>query len=88
MIEAANKQIKYHFLYHKEIANIEQLENHLQQVIKDYNKRPHDLLKGLMPTEVLNGKFPAQVSFANKIVNAKVVRLKENSKSKCCSYSF
>jgi hypothetical protein len=26
MIEAANKQIKYHFLYHKEIANFEQLE--------------------------------------------------------------
>ena len=23
MIEAANKQIKYHFLYHKEIANFE-----------------------------------------------------------------
>jgi hypothetical protein len=29
MNEAANKQIKYHFLYHKEIANFDQLENHL-----------------------------------------------------------
>jgi hypothetical protein len=29
MIEAANKQIRYHFLYHKEIANFDQLENHL-----------------------------------------------------------
>jgi hypothetical protein len=88
MIEAANKQIKNYFLYHKEIANIEQLENHLQQAIKDCNNRPHDVLKGLTPTEVLNGKLPVQVSFANKIANAKIARLKENTKSKCCSYSF
>jgi hypothetical protein len=64
------------------------LKNHLQQAIKDCNNRPHDVLKGLTPTEVLNGKLPVQVSFANKIANAKIARLKENTKSKCCSYSL
>jgi len=88
MIEAANKQIKYHFLYHKEIANFEQLKDHLHHAINDYNNRPHDVLKGLTPIEVLNGKLPANVSFANQIAKAKVERLKENKACKCCSYSF
>ena len=88
MIEAANKQIKYHFLYHKEIANFEQLKDHLHHAINDYNNRPHDVLKGLTPIEVLNGKLPANVSFANQIAKAKVERLKENKACNCCSYNF
>jgi putative transposase len=35
MIEAANKHVKYHFLYHKEIAKFEQLKNCLPLSIKD-----------------------------------------------------
>jgi hypothetical protein len=88
MIEAANKQIKYHFLYHKEIANFEQLVSHLHQAVEDYRNRPHDVLKGLTPNEVLKGELPANVCFANQIVKARMVRLKENKSSKCCNYIF
>ena len=67
MIEAANKQIKYHFLYHKEILNFEQLENYLHTSVAAYNNRPHDAINGLTPIEVLNGKLPSHVIFASQI---------------------
>jgi putative transposase len=62
MIEAANKQIKYHFLYHKEILNFEQLENYLLIAVADYNNRPNDAINALTPIEMLNGKLPSHVS--------------------------
>ena len=88
MIEAANKQIKYHFLYHKEIANFEQLVRHLHQAVEDYRNRPHDILKRLTPNEVLKGELPANVCNANQIGKARMVRLKENKSSKCCNYIY
>ena len=88
MIEAANKQIKYGFLYHKEITDFSQLEKYLPLAINDHNNMPHDALHGLTPDEVLNGKLPAKVSFANQIAKAKAARLTENKTNKCCSYSF
>ncbi|GAC1592056.1 MAG: hypothetical protein NVS3B8_05740 [Chitinophagaceae bacterium] len=88
MIEAANKQIKYHFLYHKEIANFEQLQKYLHQAVEDYNNRPHDVLNGLTPSEVLNGRLPVEVNFSKEIAVAKAARLVENLKMKCCNTSF
>lgn len=49
MIEALNKQIKYRFLYHHQIANHEALRRHLQQAVDDYNNRPQAVLIGLTP---------------------------------------
>ena len=88
MIEAANKQIKYHFLYHKEIDNLEQLEVYLPLAIKDYNHRPHDSLNGLSPLETINGKLPTQVSYTTHIAKARLERMNENRIRKCCSFSF
>ena len=56
MIEAANKNLKYRFLYHKQIPNFNSLCQYVAQAIEDYNYRPHDVLNGLTPIEVLNGR--------------------------------
>ena len=55
MIEAANKQIKYRFLYHKHIPDFQALVHYVEEAVRDYNNRPHDILHGLTPFEVLHG---------------------------------
>lgn len=49
MIEAANKNLKYRFLYHKNIADFKSLCNYVKQAVEDYNNRPHDVLNGSHP---------------------------------------
>lgn len=56
MIEAAYKNLKYHFLYHKIIPDMESLQQYVIQAIDDYNYRPNAVLNGLTPAEVLSGK--------------------------------
>ena len=46
MIEAANKQLKYRFLYHKQIQNYEALQKYVKEAIEDFNNRPHRVLNG------------------------------------------
>ncbi len=53
MIEAANKQLKYRFLYHHKISDFSKLEDYLKKAIHDFNNRPHGVLDGLTPIEVL-----------------------------------
>jgi hypothetical protein len=88
MIEAANKNLKYRFLYHKHIADFNSLCNYLPQAIDDYNNRPHDVLSGLTPLEVLNGKTIDKISCSRQMQTAKAIRITENKQQRCCSYSF
>lgn len=88
MIEAANKQIKYRFLYYQTICTFEELKIYMQLAVEDYNNRPYDALNGLTPTEVLNGKLPMNVSYYEKTIIATQNRLLQNKLAKCCSYSF
>jgi putative transposase len=41
MIEAANKKLKYNFLYHHHISNHEELIKYVERSVDDYNNRPH-----------------------------------------------
>lgn len=88
MIEAANKNLKYRFLYHKNIADFNSLCQYLPQAIEDYNTRPHDVLSGLTPLEVLNGSKINKELHHREIIKAKTIRIAENKQEKCCSYSF
>jgi putative transposase len=88
MIESANKQLKYRFLYHHHIADYDALVKYVEQSIKDYNNRPHHVLNGLTPLEVLQGKIPNPHAYSNQIQQAKTNRLTENKKIKCCYHSF
>ena len=88
MIEAANKQIKYRFLYHQTIHSFEELENYVKLAVEDFNMRPYNALNGLTPTEVLNGKLPVNVSYYKQTKAATQQRILENKKTTCCSFSF
>lgn len=88
MIEAANKNLKYHFLYHKHIADFNSLCQWLPEAISDFNNRPHHVLNGLTPLEVLNGKIPDKNAAIAQRQAAKIERIEKNKQQKCCSYSF
>lgn len=88
MIEAANKHLKYHFLYHKHIADFNSLCQWLPEAISDFNNRPHDVLGGLTPLEVLNGKTTDKNAAIVQRQTAKIERITQNKQQKCCNYSF
>ncbi|HEX7458398.1 MAG TPA: integrase core domain-containing protein, partial [Ginsengibacter sp.] len=88
MIEAANKQLKYRFLYHHKISDFSKLEDYLKKAIHDFNNRPHGVLNGLTPIEVLEGKTFNQESLNNLVSLAKQIRIKENQQMNCCGGSF
>jgi putative transposase len=88
MIEAANKQLKYRFLYHHHIADYDALVKYVAQEVQDYNNRPHHALFGLTPLEVLNSQIPDKHPYTQQIQLAKTTRLTKNKRTKCCYYSF
>ena len=88
MIEAANKKLKYNFLYHHHIINHEELVKYVEQSVTDYNNRPHHVLHGLTPIEVLHGQMPTHDRYAVQIQQSKANRLAENKKIKCCYHIF
>ncbi len=88
MIEAANKNIKYHFLYHKEIPDFNSLCVYVAKGVKDYNNRPHDVLNGLTPLEVLNGKQLDKNDKHKEMAKAKATRIQANKSEMCCFWSF
>ena len=88
MIEAANKNLKYRFLYHKNIPDFTSLCKYLPQAIEDFNNRPHHVLSGLTPLEALNGKTIDKNYNSKQMQLAKAQRITENKQQKCCGYSF
>jgi hypothetical protein len=81
MIEAANKQLKYRFLYHHHIADYDALVKYVEQSVNDYNNRPHHVLHGLKPLEVLQGKIPSPHTYSKQSQQSKATRFIENKKS-------
>jgi putative transposase len=85
MIEAANKQLKYRFLYHQKIEDYSQLKQYVDKAVEDFNSRPHHVLQGLSPMEVLKGKRYDDTAEKKRMAIAKQNRISENQKLKCCS---
>jgi putative transposase len=88
MIEAANKQLKYRFLYHQKINDFSQLKDYLSKAILDFNHRPHGVLNGLSPMEVIQGKTYNKENQNNLLSLSAQRRISENQQLKCCMGSF
>lgn len=88
MIEAAHKNLKYRFLYHKVIPDFKTLCLYLPEAIDDYNNRPHAVLEGLTPLEVLAGKTVDAEMVTRDRQMARTARIKTNQQQKCCGSSF
>lgn len=88
MIEAAHKNLKYHFLYHKIIPNLESLCKFVPEAIDDFNNRPNAVLNGLTPLEMLNGIVFDKNYHLQQMQRAKAVRISRNKEQKCCEFSF
>ncbi|MBK9635361.1 MAG: transposase [Bacteroidetes bacterium] len=84
MIENANKQLKYCFLYHQKIEDFEHLLPFVQKAIEDFNNRPHGVLNGFTPMEVLNGQLPLKIDYSEQLAIAKANRIALNRKIKAC----
>lgn len=81
MIEAANKQLKYRFLYHQKIGAYSQLKQYVDKAVEDFNNRPHHVLHGLSPMEVLKGKRYDKAAEKKLIDIAKQNRANENKEN-------
>lgn len=88
MIEAAHKNLKYHFLYHKIIPDFESLCNYVPQAIDDFNNRPNAVLNGLTPLEVQNRILFNKNYHRLQMQTAKAERMTRNKQQKCCEFSF
>lgn len=88
MIEAANKQLKYRFLYHHQIQDGNALTEYVKLAIEDYNNRPNNTIGGLTPLEALQGKKADRKNLKQELAIARAERLSKIKQLKCCFYSF
>ncbi|KYP13817.1 hypothetical protein [Flavihumibacter sp. CACIAM 22H1] len=88
LIEAAHKKLKYRFLYHKIIPDIDYLRQYPVEAIDGYNNRPNAVLDGLTPFEVLAGKSINKQQLSIEMQAACTARIAVNQQYNCCECSF
>lgn len=84
MIEAANKYLKYRYLYLHDIPDIENLKKHMEKFVPVYNTiRPHIAHKYLTPQEVLDDCRLDYTEIEKKFKEAGRFRVEFNKKNLC-----
>jgi putative transposase len=63
MIEAANKRMKYDYLFTEELLDFEAAKNYLSSAVESFNNKPLDVLTAYTPLEVLHGATPDKNRF-------------------------
>ena len=66
MIEAANKRIKYDYLFTKELLDFHDGKTYLSSAIESFNNKPLDVLSAYTPLEVLHGAVPDKNRFKDQ----------------------
>ncbi len=83
MIEAANKKLKYQFLYQYDINDFEHLQKLLPDIQQQFNEIPLLSLSAYTPNEVMAGKIPDKKRFAAEINKAAHTRKQHNRQFNC-----
>lgn len=83
MVEAANKIIKYRFLYTQPVTDTTALAAMVQKALTCYNSRPNAQLYGYTPHEVLAGAIPDKHRFRTQIAAAQKQRVNSNRTTAC-----
>ena len=84
MIEAVNKQLKYRYLFTKDLADFGSTVEHLKVSIPEFNEiRPYGPLFGLTPAEAFSGKRPEKNKFLCDMRKARIERNNINRLSLC-----
>ncbi len=85
MIEYLNRTLKYQYLYQQAITTLGDLEQAIDDAIKDYNNRPAHALLGLTPLESLNNQEPDTEALSSYIQSAARKRIILNKSVDCCT---
>jgi putative transposase len=70
IIEAANKTLKYRYIFRKNVATFDGFLTIVPESIVDYNARPHSSLSGLSPDESYAGKTFDKEAYHDHLVCA------------------
>ena len=84
MIEAANKRIKYDYLFTKELLDFHAAKTYLSSAIESFNNKPLDVLSAYTPLEVLHGAVPDKNRFKDQTRIAVQERKLSNKQQVCC----
>ena len=83
MVEAANKKLKYRFLYNIYLPDFNSVLQTLPAIKEIYNNTPLVILSAYTPKEVLNGAMPDSKRFVVDIEEAVAKRKETNQKTMC-----
>lgn len=83
MVEAANKRLKYDYLFTKRFSLHTQVEPYMNFAIPDFNGKPHSALYGLTPDEAFNGMLPDKDMYKKAIKQSVLKRKLVNLAQQC-----
>ncbi|WP_375581441.1 hypothetical protein ABWH96_10700 [Marivirga tractuosa] len=83
MVEALNKRLKYHFIFHHTVNDEEHALQVVRNAVNDYHRQPLRVLHGLTALEVLKGKMPDNKQFSDEIKEAALKRPQANKQIAC-----
>ena len=83
MVEAANRILKYRYLFPKPVIDTEDVIKTLDLAVENFNNMPNGSLYGHTPNEVLKGAIPDKHFFKSKIQQAKQDRIATNRHIAC-----
>ncbi len=82
--EAANKRIKYDYLFTKELLDFHATKTYISSAIESFNNKPLNVLSAYTPLKVLHGAIPDKSKFKDQTRIAVQERKLLNKQRACC----